>query len=166
MLGLPRSVASRIEMRPVEDLALAILRDEFPDMTFRSLYPGESESWPERDGQLILVRRHPSYGTWDGDTRFIDYGMVAVHVLTYGDDADERAALITEAIRIAFRDVHMEQRYYPGLGSLADIWLEEEGVRKSDWATSEGPVQYADLPIGWQRYESRFHLKIRRPIWG
>lgn len=168
-LQLPDSVRSLVEMHPAEDLALQVLRKGLPDIPIRTRVPGDLEAFrlvKAPDGVLIVVRRAGTYGLWDGDTRFVDHAGIEVQVFVYGEDAEERAALVQEAVRVTFRNSMLQQDYYPGLGCINWHYVEEEGRRKTDWATSTGPVQYADLPVGWERYESRHQLKIRRPIWG
>jgi hypothetical protein len=42
--------------------------------------------------------------------------------------------------------------------------MDTEPTRQSDWATSSGPVQYADLPSGFYRYQTNYTVKMRRPV--
>lgn len=163
MIDLPASVSSRVEMKPFEDVGLAVLRDAFPDIKVVSLIPNDAQT---DNDILVLVRRASGWGTWNGDTRFVDEGALSVQVFTAGDDADERGALVSEAIRVAFRDAWRAHRptYYPGIGSLIRVDMLEEPVRKADWATASGPVQYADLPEGWFRYETIYSLRVRKPM--
>lgn len=163
--ALPASVASRVEMTPVEDLMLAILRDAFPDMRDDIVSLVEQDVFTQHD-LLVMPRRSSAWGDWDGDDRFIDNAGVTFHVYAGGDDADERAALLCEAIRVAMRDAWRMGKYYEGLGQLKRAHVIQEPIRKTDWMPSAGPVQYADLPHGWTRYEIKFDIYIRRPIWG
>ena len=164
-LDLPESIASRVEMHPVEDLILHVLWDAFPDMKddIVSLLPQNVDT---HYGLMALIRRADAQGVWDGDDRFIDYAGLEVHVYASGIDADEKAAHFSEAIRVALRDAWRNPVYYKGLGQLKKVHLTEEPRRRTDWMPSAGPVQYADLPGDWTRYQAKYGLYIRRPVWG
>ena len=161
-LGLPAEITDVVELHPVEDIALRILRDRFPSIQVNSLIEFDQSAITDC---FILVRRIPSWGSWQGDHRFVDFAGLAVHVFTKEPDADEKAAIVSEAVRVALRDASYSNAYFSGLGGLIKIRMDEEPTRRTDWATSSGPVQFADLPQGFQRYESRYSLWIRRPIW-
>ena len=158
---LPASVQALVEMAPFEDVGLAVLKDAFPDVTVVSLIPSDAFT---QESLLFLVRRVGGWGLWDGDARFMDSGSLSLQVFASGSDADERAALASEAIRVAMREAWREPKYYPGVGALVRVRVREEPVAKADWATSSGPVQYADLPKGWTRYETIYDLRVRRPL--
>ena len=170
-VNLPESIRGKLEMSPVENLMLRVLRDAMPDIYITSQIPRDVMGAMRHAGYeegFILVRRHAGQGVWGGDDRFLDQGAVAIHIFTNGDaDSDERAAMIAEGVRVNVRDAWVDgATYYPGVGSLARAAMFEEPLRKTDWATSVGPVQYADLPEGWFRYEMRVHVWIRPPLWG
>lgn len=158
-LGLPASILNKVAMHPVEDLVLAILRDELPDLPVRSLIPLDTSDLPF----FALVRRVPFVGAWNGDHRFIDHAAIAIHVFTNDPDGDEKGALISEAIRVALWDASHKQVMYPNLGYLLTMRMTTEPTRQTDWATATGPVQYANLPEGTFRYQTNYTLKIRRP---
>lgn len=160
-LSLPASVTSRVEMAPLEDLLLATLREALPDVPIYALIP--FDQFPI-DDFFIQVRRITGQGYWSGDDRFIDSGGIAVHVFAKGPNADQVAALVSEAVRVALRDAARNRRWFPGLGGLIKVRLDDEPVRKTDWATSSGPVQFADLPAGYQRYETRYSVWVRKPL--
>ena len=162
-LGLPAEITAAVEMHPVEDIALQVLRDRFPTVQVNSMIEFDQSNLGPF---FILVRRIPGWGTWSGDSRFLDSAGLAVHVFAKDPDADEKGAIISEACRVALRDAALKATYYPGLGGLVKAGLITEPSRRTDWATSSGPVQFADLPGGYQRYEARFQLTIRRPLWG
>ena len=160
---LPAEIMDRVELHPIEDLALKVLREAFPTTRVYSKIPYNQK--PIED-HFILIRRIPGWGTWEGDDRFLDFAGLGVQVFAKDPQADLKASLISEAVRVALRDAVTSHTYHPGLGALTKVRMDEEPVRKTDWAASAGPVQYADLTAGYQRYESRFSLWIRRPIWG
>lgn len=159
-LNLPASIADIAEMMPVEDLMLAIMRDELPDLPLYSLIPFDVSDLDF----FGLVRRAPVIGAWRGDMRFIDTADVVFHVFTRDPNADEKGAVISEAIRVTLRNAVAKQKVYPELGYLKHVRMRTEPARKTDWNTSSGPVQFADLPNGFFRYETQFSLVIRRPI--
>ena len=158
-LGLPESITDKVVMHPVEDLALAISRDKLPDLPCYSLIPLDTSDTPF----FAVYRRVPFVGAWNGDHRFIDHANLVAHVFTKDPNADEKGALISEAIRQSFWEAGREQKEYPGLGHLISVRMPTEPTRQTDWATSSGPVQYADLPLGFFRYQTNYTWKIRRP---
>lgn len=157
-LDLPASVVARVEFTPVEDVALYILRHNFDDIPIYSLIP---ESPPV--GPFATVRRDTSFGDWQGDERFLDYGRVIVEVFTIEPDSDEKGALISEAIRTAMRDAWMTNLHIPDAGWVSRIKMTSEPQRRPNWATSQGSVQMADLPGNYTRYETKYALRIRKP---
>jgi hypothetical protein len=153
---LPQSVLDLIENRPVEDMLLAILRRGLPDIPVVTLI---AENPPPH---FILVRRLSGLGDWKGDPRFTDTGRFFVHTFTQDPDGDWKGAILSEAVRVVLRNAWLEHWSFPGLGSVIEIQMNSEPTRKTDWATSAGPVQYADLPTGYWRYESTYSIQIRK----
>lgn len=156
-LDLPQSVLDLVELSPIEDVALYILREGLPDVPIHSLI---EEDPPEN---FILVRRDHTLGAWDGDTRFVDAGMLAVQVFTSDPDGDEKGALLSEAVRVVLRNAWLGNMKIPGHGWLVSAQMTTAPHRVTDWATATGPVQYADLPNGRWRYESKYHIAVRKP---
>lgn len=157
MTGLPPEIKAMAELSPVEDLMLAVLREGLPGINVGSLI-AKAQTFP-----FVLVRRDPSFGNWGGDTRFLDAARVAIHAFCEDPDGDEDAAILSEAVRIAMRDAWLTQRVYPGRGHITRVDLAAAPRRVTDWATSAGPVQYADLPTGVWRYEATYDIEIRKP---
>lgn len=157
MTDLPQSVLDLTELSPIEDFALAILREGLPDVAIVSLI---AEAPPE---YFVLVRRMAGMGIWRGDERFTDSGRIAVHVFTSDPDGDEKGALLSEAVRVVFRNASRSNWRDPDLGSVIRIKMVSEPSRKTDWASATGPVQYADLPTGKWRYESAYEIRTRKP---
>lgn len=156
-LGLPMSVIELAEFSPVEDLVLAILRADLPDVPSYSLIPNETPDF------FVLTRRVPMLGDWGGDERFVDAGRFIIHAFTSDPDGDEKGAILSEAVRVVMRNAGRERRSIPGKGSITELRLIAEPTRKTDWATSSGPVQFADLPTGYWRYESTYQIAARKP---
>jgi hypothetical protein len=157
MAGLPDHIKGMAEMSPVEDLLLAILRDGLPGIQVKSLIAAH-QTFP-----LVLIRRTPTFGLWNGDTRFTDSAQIAVHTFCEDPDGDEDAAILSEAVRVVLRDAWLSQKVVPGRGHFTKVELTSAPRRVTDWATSSGPVQYADLPTGVWRYESIYQIDIRKP---
>ena len=165
-LNLPASVVAAQELTPTEDFMLALLRHLHPDLSFFSWIPFDQTSEPLASGPFVIVRREPSMSSMNYDERFVDLASVSIQVFVKDPEADLKGALISEAIRSS---LHKEVRwptYYPGLGSLVSVRRAEEAIRKTDWASGTGPVQFADLPTGFIRYEAVYSVQIRRPLWG
>lgn len=154
---LPQSVLDLVENKPVEDMLLAILRKGLPDTPIVSLIPEQPPA------HFIVARRMPGMGGWDADARFTDQGRFYIHTFTQDPDGDWKGAILSEAVRVVMRTAWLEHWSFPGLGSVIEIEMTNEPSRVTDWATSAGPVQYADLPTGFWRYESNYTIQIRKP---
>lgn len=135
---------------------LYILRAGLPDVSIVSLFPLEP-TFP-----FMLVRKTRGLGTWQGDPRFTDSCLVEVQTLVEDPNGDEDAALLAEAVRVVLRNAWLAHTVVPGLGSVIEISLHDEPRRVTDWATSAGPVQYAELPSGVWRYETTYEVSIRK----
>lgn len=158
MSDLPQAIYDMVENRPVEDVLLAILRESMPpEVPVFSLIP---EELPDN---FVLVRRLAGLGEWDGDPRFTDTGRFLIHTFTQDPDGDYKGAILSEAVRVIMRNAWMNKWHRADLGSVIEIRMVSEPSRKSDFTTSSGPVQYADLPIALWRYESTYSLHVRRP---
>lgn len=155
-MTLPESIYERAEFTPVEDFAVALIQPHIPDIPVRTLIDAD-QTFP-----FVLVRRADSFGSWSGDHRFIDDVQLFVHVYCEDPDGDEDAALLSDAIRCIIRDAWRNNTVIPGRGHIVGYDLVSSPRRVSDWATSAGPVQYADLPTGVHRYETRYGLMVRR----
>lgn len=154
---LPASALALVELSPIEDILLTILRDGLPDIPVVSLI---AEDPPPI---FVLVRRMHGFGNWTGDPRFTDAARFSIHTYTADPNGDEKGALLSEAVRVVLRNAWLDHRQVPGRGSIIKINMTNEPTRVADWATASGPVQYADLPSGFFRYETMYDLSIRKP---
>lgn len=102
-----------------------------------------------------------STGAYRSDFRFLRPVVLSVDTITAGINADDEASQLQEACRIALQEAWEKQITVPGVGYISKIENSTMASRKSDWATSTGPVQYASLPRGAMRYESNYRLLIR-----
>lgn len=151
------------QFAPVEDLLLELLwplEDEIPGLIIRSLIP-DGVTCP-----FVLVRREPgayssaSFG-FAGDDRFLMRSVVKVNTFTADPDGDAKGALLQDVIRRRLSACHHRQVVVPEMGSIARIQTSAPAQRVSDWATSTGVVQYANLPKGAHRYEATYGLVVR-----
>lgn len=157
-MALPAEVYALAEMSPVEDIAIALLRSRLGGVPVKSLIDHDQQ-FP-----LVLVRRGDSFGIGtSGDERFVDDAVLIVHTFCIDPDGDEDAALLAEAVRVVLRDAWLDQTKVPGRGHITHFEVLSRPRRAPDWATATGPVQYADLPTGAHRYETRFQIRVRRP---
>lgn len=155
-MTLPAEVYALAQFKPLEDLILALLRDHFTEVPIRSLITDPTAV------PCVVVRLGDGWGVWNGDHRFITTGQLMVDTFADGLNADEDAAMLGEAVRVALRKSLNVVK--PGLGHLTSVEPIHLPRRKADWATAVGPVQYADLPTGVVRYESDYDVAWRRPV--
>jgi hypothetical protein len=141
-------------MSPIEDLALALLRDRLAVQVGSLIKPNQ-------DFPFVLVRSSGAWGEWDGDPRFLDAGVLTIHTFCDGPNADEDAGLLAEAVRVVLRD--SVNVVLPMRGHITKVVMTDRPRRVTDWATATGPVQYADLPVGVFRYETQYRVEIRKP---
>ena len=137
---------------------LAVLRDAFPDIKVGTRVELDT-GFP-----FILVRGQRSASGWSGDHRFVDSAQIEVQVYTEDPDGDEAGALISEAVRVAMFDAWQNNFHIPGRGWLSHVHMSSRPHEVPDWATATGPVQYADLPGGIFRYETRYTVEVRREL--
>ncbi|PSL04133.1 hypothetical protein CLV30_106138 [Haloactinopolyspora alba] len=165
-MPLPDAVDELVEFAPLEDVLLPILRDGLPGVAVYSLIPEEGlRAFVEGEVlPFVLVRRHAQQGYWDGDIRFLDQGDFTIHTFTADPDGDEDGARLSDAVRVVLRNAWMNKVTVPGRGSVTRLRMLESPRRVTDWATSSGPVQYADLPTGVWRYETLYGITIRRAL--
>lgn len=155
--SLDPEVLALVEMSPVEDLLLALLRSRLPSVDVNTrVKTNQTQSLP-----FVLVRSTGSWGDWGGDPRFLDASSVEIHAFCEGINADEDANLLSEAVRVILRD--SLNVVVPGRGHLIHVEMLDRPRRTPDWATSTGPVQYADLPTGVERWEATYRVAIRKP---
>lgn len=158
MASLPESVYQLRQFPAVEDLVLLILRAALPDVPVYTLVPEKTDLFP-----FVLVRADYDPGNWKGDHRFLDRSMIAVHTFTEDPDGDDQGAVLSEAIRVILANFMRNPVKPDGSEAIRKIRMTSRPRRVPDWATSQGPVQYADLPTGAYRYESLYRVTFRRP---
>lgn len=153
--SLPPEVLALVEMHPVEDIALKLLKDRLPWV------PTGTQVAVDQTFPFILVRNSGAYGEWNGDPRFLDAATLTVGTFCQGPNGDEDANLLAEAVRVTLRDAVNVN--VPGLGHLTGIRMVNRPRRVTDWATATGPVQYADLPNDAWRWETVYDITIKKP---
>lgn len=157
-MALPPSIIAASEHEIVaEDIILELLRRRLPGMRFTSLIE------QDRPPPFVLIRKALFGNQHRGDERFIDSFYFTAHVFCEGLDADAEAPLVIAAISNELKIAALtHDEVKDGLGWVASTRVVEQARRRSDYADSEGPVQFADLPQGWVRYTAIFHLQIKR----
>lgn len=157
-MPLPSSVLDKVEFHPATDIALYILRAGLPDV------PVYSEIPMQADFPFILARRGLRFSRPGGDDRVVASSVIDVHVYVAGEDGDAEAEMLSEAVRVVMRDAWLNRLELPeGMGHIVRITPEMAPSRAPDWATAQGPVQYADLPTGVWRWESSYRITYRKP---
>lgn len=154
-MALPQEVLDLVEMHPLEDLVLSILDADIPSIPRGTRY-SLSQSFP-----YILVRVIDDWGRPAQDHRFVVTRQLVVHTLCEGLNAEEDAALLGEAVRVAL--TRATNRVIPGKGWISKFDPISLPSQSPDWATATGPVQYADLPPGVVRYQGKYEVSYRRP---
>jgi len=157
MAGISDEIKALAELSPVEDLMLAILRDGLPGIEVQSLIE-DVETFP-----LVTVRRESSFGGYPADPRFTDAASVIVMTFVSDPDGDEDSAILSEVCRVLLRNAWLDHRVISGRGHIIRFEMTSPPRRVADWATSSGPVQYADLPTGVWRYQATYSVEIRKP---
>lgn len=155
--SLPQNILDLALFDPVEDFMLDLLRPELTGIQVQSRIRMD-QTFP-----MILVRRVPGF-EGNGDPRFITSAGIAIHAMCDGANADEDAAILSEAVRRVLFDAMRSSKVVPGRGHMTDFFVNTAARRVTDWSTAVGPVQYADLPSGVERYEAQYHVTIRRPV--
>lgn len=157
-MALPESVEAAAAGIPLpEDIVLGILRDVIPELHFTSLIDQDCPT------PFVLVRGVVSPGRFGVDERFQHEVFFTCESFTSGLDGDRDGGVILNAVvRRLYEAALRNTPVYDGLGWLNEVELISAPARKSDWATSEGPVQYADLPSDYVRYICTFRALVKR----
>lgn len=150
---------------PVEDLMIGILRPFFAGKGV-TVYPEYEEGMQLPAVVPIHSRRSGTTPFSGGDIRFTQPAIVEMNTICDGPDSDDLNADLQEACRIALVQAWMKQTVIPSVGSINRIDNSTKATHVSDWATSTGVVQYANLPAGANRYEAVYRLILRPPIGG
>lgn len=158
LVALPEGVVLDEEFSPIEDVILPILRDALPDGIYVQSLVDLIQDFP-----AVIVRGVDTFGSPGGDERFLDVADFTIDVLVLDPDGDQDAARLSEACRVALSRAWRQRATVSGRGQIVALSRMSRAHRSPDWASSVGPVQYADLPSNLTRYESRFHAAIRKP---
>lgn len=157
------------EFGAVEDYLLAVLRPleaEVPDLRVVA-YIEADDAFSEHQNH-ILARRVPgafanaSFGS--NEERFVQRGMIRIETFTNdGQDGngDLRGSKLQEICRRRLLTVYRKQVVVPGVGHLCELRNSSPAHRTSDWQSSTGVVQYANLPHNMHRYETTYGIIMR-----
>lgn len=160
MATLPASVLAKTAFAPsIEDFILPLLWQELPEVPAWSLLP---EAIPPEFG--VLVRKALGPGSNATDPRgFLEDVYVEIDCFTTDPDGDENGELLAKAVGFVLRDAWLNATV------INNTWISrfevpDEPARKADFVDSSGPVQYADLPQGYWRYQARYRLLLRHNV--
>lgn len=158
MSQLPDSILADVAHEIViEDVVLELLRRRIPDLHFSSLIE------QDRPAPFVLIRKVAPNSSGLRDYRFLETYYFSAETFTSGLDADIDGPRIILAIRNALTRAALDHDpILDGLGWIQSGWVVGDAVRRADYADSEGPVQYADLPQEWVRYTATFRVQIKR----
>lgn len=159
---LPDSIlAENVGVPQAEDVVVELIERRLPGIYVTTLIEQDTEP------PYVMVRSVSFQGNWGADHRFMRDYYVSIETFTEGLESDFEAPQIHTAIENSFRRAaYANDVVLDGLGWVEETELIEPARRVSDWANSEGPVQYADLPQGWARFISTHRLKIKRSQMG
>lgn len=157
-MALPQSVidATRHEI-VAEDAVLDILHRRLSDL--------HTTSWVNQEDPppYVLIRQATFVSSWTADDRFMEDFYVTAESFTEGPDADVEGPRLLAAIGDALKRAGLAKDVVlDGLGWVQEGRLIEPPRRRADFANSEGPVQYADLPQNYARFISTYRVKIKR----
>lgn len=156
MARIPDEIWDMGDFKPIEDVILPLLRPRLHGVRVQSLIEALGP-FP-----LVVARRADPKAYWGGDERgFIDQGFVQIDAFTQDPEGDDQGGALSEAVRVAFRDLAREQEATPDGAFISKSQMIHYPRRIPDWATSNGPVQYADLPSGIHRYETLYRVYLR-----
>lgn len=158
MSELPISILEDVQHEIViEDAMLELFRRRIPDLRFSSLIE------QDRSSPFVLIRKVAPNSLSLRDYRFLETYYFTAEAFTSGLDADVDGPRILLAMRNALTRAALEHDpVLDGLGWIQSGRVVGDAVRRADYADSEGPVQYADLPQEWVRYVATFRVQIKR----
>lgn len=111
----------------------------------------------------LVSRRNGAGGFGTASPTYTRVALVELNTITDGVEADDTADKLQEAARKLLFEAWLNQDEYPGVGVINRLDTQVIASRVSDWQTSTGVVQYAELPAGAQRYEAVYSLLLRPP---
>lgn len=152
---LDPAILGLVERPPIEDLLLHLLPSKLPGVEVRTRIRSD-QTFP-----LVLMRNDWTPTQQIADSKLLDAVSMTFHVYCDGLNAELDAQLLSEALRVTLLD--QLNVVVEGRGHIAHIEMTSRPRRVTDWATATGPVQYADLPEGVERYESRYDITIKKP---
>lgn len=157
-LGFAPELLARVRYDPMEDVFLSILRPILQPAGIKV----HARVPPRPELPFVLVRKISSMGDWKGDPRgLVNRARMAVHCYTQDPNGDIKGAILGEIVGSILADASNDHWSSLTLGNVAKIEMTSEPTRQTDWATSSGPVQYADLPAGAWRYEAHYTAQVR-----
>lgn len=157
-MALPASIIASSENEMIaEDVILELFRRRLPGVRFTSLIE------QDRPTPYVLLRKANFGSEWRADDRFLDSFYFSVETFNSGPEADSEGPRIIAAMKNELtRAALAHDSVLDGLGWVQQGRLVQSPRRRADYANSEGPVQYADLPQDYARYMATFFIQIKR----
>lgn len=146
----------------VEDLLLGILR---PVLEPKGVHVyAEFEEHMQLPAVVPLSSRRSGTTAFDGaDVAHMRTAVIEMNTICDGPDSAKENAELQEACRHVIINAWRNQTVVEGAGVINRIDNSTIATHVTDWATSTGVVQYANLPNGAERYEAVYRLLIRPP---
>lgn len=156
-LNLPESVKRKAERSPVEDIIQYLVNHELPEVPFGTWIPADL-----RPGFFAIVRGDNPLNFRVGNSKFVFTCSFKIETYTKDPNGDEAGNVLSEAIRVALRDCCQPTPVIvPGRGHPVHINSIVLPNRKKDWETPIGAIEFADVPAGYQRYETEYEMQFR-----
>src|SRR5690606_8310753 len=155
---IPAAVLEEDDLGLPQRLGLEIIKDWLPGVKIQTRIPTKI------GGGFVLVRQIDGNGYWDGVPGLLNDTVIKVDTFTHGPNGESVGGRLQGAIRSVLFKAWRTQKVYEIDGHrmcLNRIHCTSDPTNVSDWATSSGPVQFADLSAGWFRWESRYEFIVR-----
>lgn len=163
MANIPPEILAINEHVPAEDFVLALFRERFEELDLSTPVHLVTQISRDQPRPAVLIRKLPTFWEFRSDERFLNSMDLTIHCFADDPDGDKDASRLSEACRVILRDAWLNNYSNPEHGSITYFEVLSPPRRTPDWATSVGPVQYADLPSNVHRYEGRYRIVVRKP---
>lgn len=161
-IDLPDVIKTTQSNAPITDICLEVLRKRLPGFPFFTKIPfKQTPAEISPFYTFAIVRPDDGLGFWNGIENILDNGGITIQVFTHDPDGELKGILVSNAIKLSLFAEKRDRTFFPGLGGICGVTMTQEPIRRADWATATGPVQYADLPTGYWRHESKFDVFVR-----
>lgn len=152
---------------PVENLICALLKPVEQFVPGLRISPW-IENYEAFHTPYVVVRKESGafasdvFG--DPDSTYLQRAVIHIETFTDDPDGDQKGAWLQEILRVRLRTCWKKSIVVPGLGHIGRVRISSPPHRATDWATSTGVVQYANLPKNMHRYEATYGILVRPPL--